>query len=112
VVGKILDKEQYNYGFDAQNGEYGNLMTKGIIDPTRGALRPAGRRLDRRPSDSRRGDGGENAKKQSPRRRCRRAAEWTTDPHAIAAKYEKGPGASRPFGCCWGCSSLSAHAHL
>jgi chaperonin GroEL len=35
VVGKILDKEQYNYGFDAQSGEYGNLMTKGIIDPTK-----------------------------------------------------------------------------
>jgi chaperonin GroEL len=35
VVGKILDKEQYNYGFDAQNSEYGNLMTKGIIDPTK-----------------------------------------------------------------------------
>jgi chaperonin GroEL len=35
VVGKILDKEQYNYRFDAQNGEYGNLMTKGIIDPTK-----------------------------------------------------------------------------
>jgi chaperonin GroEL len=35
VVGKILDKETYNYGFDAQTGEYGNLMTKGIIDPTK-----------------------------------------------------------------------------
>ncbi len=35
VVGKILDKEQYNFGFDAQSGEYGNLMTKGIIDPTK-----------------------------------------------------------------------------
>jgi chaperonin GroEL len=35
VVGKILDKEQYNYGFDAQTGEYGNLMTKGIIDPVK-----------------------------------------------------------------------------
>jgi chaperonin GroEL len=35
VVGKILDKEQYNYGFDAQTSEYGNLMTKGIIDPTK-----------------------------------------------------------------------------
>jgi chaperonin GroEL len=35
VVGKILDKDQYNYGFDAQNGEYGNLLTKGIIDPTK-----------------------------------------------------------------------------
>ena len=35
VVGKILDKEQYNFGYDAQIGEYGNLMTKGIIDPTK-----------------------------------------------------------------------------
>jgi chaperonin GroEL len=35
VVGKILDKEQYNYGYDAQTGEYGNLMTKGIIDPAK-----------------------------------------------------------------------------
>jgi chaperonin GroEL len=35
VVGKILDKDQYNYGFDAQTGEYGNLVTKGIIDPTK-----------------------------------------------------------------------------
>ncbi len=35
VVGKILDKDQYAYGFDAQTGEYGNLITKGIIDPTK-----------------------------------------------------------------------------
>jgi chaperonin GroEL len=35
VVGKILDKDQYDYGFDAQNGEYVNLVAKGIIDPTK-----------------------------------------------------------------------------
>src|SRR5262249_37908749 len=35
VVGKILEKEQYSFGFDAQSGEYGNLVTKGIIDPTK-----------------------------------------------------------------------------
>jgi chaperonin GroEL len=35
IVGKILEKDQYAYGFDAQNGEYVNLMTKGIIDPTK-----------------------------------------------------------------------------
>ena len=35
VVGKIMDKDQYAYGFDAQSGEYGNLVTKGIIDPTK-----------------------------------------------------------------------------
>jgi chaperonin GroEL len=35
VVGKILEKETYAYGFDAQTGEYGNLLSKGIIDPTK-----------------------------------------------------------------------------
>jgi chaperonin GroEL len=35
VVGKILEKDQYAYGYDAQNGEYGNLVSKGIIDPTK-----------------------------------------------------------------------------
>src|SRR5690349_16592052 len=35
VVGKILEKDQYAYGFDAQNGEYVNMLSKGIIDPTK-----------------------------------------------------------------------------
>jgi chaperonin GroEL len=35
VVGKILEKDQYNFGFDAQSGEYGNMVSKGIIDPTK-----------------------------------------------------------------------------
>jgi len=35
VVGKILDKDIYAYGFDAQSGEYVNMMSKGIIDPTK-----------------------------------------------------------------------------
>jgi chaperonin GroEL len=35
VVGKILEKETYAFGFDAQTGEYGNLVSKGIIDPTK-----------------------------------------------------------------------------
>jgi chaperonin GroEL len=35
VVGKILEKEQYNWGYDAQTGEYGDLVSKGIIDPTK-----------------------------------------------------------------------------
>jgi chaperonin GroEL len=35
IVGKILEKDQYGYGFDAQSGEYGNMLTKGIIDPTK-----------------------------------------------------------------------------
>jgi chaperonin GroEL len=35
VVGKILEKDNYAYGYDAQTGEYGNLVSKGIIDPTK-----------------------------------------------------------------------------
>jgi chaperonin GroEL len=35
VAGKILQKEQYNWGYDAQTGEYGDLISKGIIDPTK-----------------------------------------------------------------------------
>jgi len=35
IVGKILEKDHYAYGFDAQNGEYVNMVSKGIIDPTK-----------------------------------------------------------------------------
>jgi chaperonin GroEL len=35
VVGKILEKETYAFGFDAQTGEYVNMLSKGIIDPTK-----------------------------------------------------------------------------
>ena len=35
VVGKILEKDQYNFGYDAQSGEYVNMMSNGIIDPTK-----------------------------------------------------------------------------
>jgi chaperonin GroEL len=35
VVGKILEKDQYSFGYDAQTGEYVDLVKKGIIDPTK-----------------------------------------------------------------------------
>jgi chaperonin GroEL len=35
VSAKILDKGQYNWGFDAQTGEYADLVAKGIIDPAK-----------------------------------------------------------------------------
>ncbi|GLR93785.1 MULTISPECIES: chaperonin GroEL [Bradyrhizobium] len=35
VVGKVLNNEQYSFGFDAQTGEYSNLVSKGIIDPAK-----------------------------------------------------------------------------
>jgi chaperonin GroEL len=34
VVGKVLEKSG-NFGFDAQNEEYGDMVEKGIIDPTK-----------------------------------------------------------------------------
>ncbi|QGM96878.1 chaperonin GroEL [Methylocystis parvus] len=35
VVGKLLESSDYGYGFDAQKGEYGDLVKLGIIDPTK-----------------------------------------------------------------------------
>src|SRR5207302_6720375 len=35
IVGKIIEKDQYSFGFDAQNGEYVDMVRKGIIDPTK-----------------------------------------------------------------------------
>ena len=58
---------RYNYGFDAQNDEYGNLLTKGIIDPTKvvraalqGAASVAG------PAHHHRGHGGRGAEEAMP----------------------------------------------
>ena len=35
IIGKILEKDQHGYGFDAQDGDYADLVKKGIIDPTK-----------------------------------------------------------------------------
>jgi chaperonin GroEL len=35
IVGKVLEKDQYGYGFDAQSGQYADMVKKGIIDPTK-----------------------------------------------------------------------------
>jgi chaperonin GroEL len=35
VVGKLLDSTDPNYGYDAQKGEFTNLVQAGIIDPTK-----------------------------------------------------------------------------
>ena len=35
VVGKLLEFKQANWGFDAQGGEYTDLVKAGIIDPTK-----------------------------------------------------------------------------
>ncbi len=35
VVGKLIESADYNFGFDAQTGEYVDMVKKGIIDPTK-----------------------------------------------------------------------------
>jgi chaperonin GroEL len=35
IVGKILENNTYGFGFDAQGGEYVDMVKKGIIDPTK-----------------------------------------------------------------------------
>jgi chaperonin GroEL len=35
ISGKVLDKDEYNWGFDAQTGEFKDLVKAGIIDPTK-----------------------------------------------------------------------------
>jgi chaperonin GroEL len=35
ISSKVLDKDDYNWGFDAQTGEFKDLVKAGIIDPTK-----------------------------------------------------------------------------
>ncbi len=35
IAGKVLDKDEYAWGFDAQSGEFKDLVKAGIIDPTK-----------------------------------------------------------------------------
>jgi chaperonin GroEL len=35
VVGKVLEAKSPTFGYDAQNGEYGDMIEKGIIDPVK-----------------------------------------------------------------------------
>jgi chaperonin GroEL len=35
VVGKVIDKGDYAYGFNAATGEYGDLVRQGVIDPAK-----------------------------------------------------------------------------
>ena len=35
VVGKLLEKNDYNWGYNAATGEYQDLVAAGIIDPAK-----------------------------------------------------------------------------
>ena len=94
IVGKILEKDQYAYGFDAQNGEYGDLVKKGIIDPTKvvrsaiqGAASVAALLITTEAMVA------EVPKKDSRRAmpQCRAAAAWTSK-HPTATSNAKARG--------------------
>ena len=99
IVGKILEKDQYSFGFDAQNGEYVDMMRKGIIDPTKvvrqalqGAASVAGLLITTEAMVA------EVPKKnQPPCPRCRAAAAWISDRqlHRVLTEDLEGRGASR-----------------
>jgi chaperonin GroEL len=35
IIGKVLENDSFNFGFDAREGEYGDLVKRGIIDPVK-----------------------------------------------------------------------------
>ncbi|KFL31148.1 molecular chaperone GroEL [Devosia riboflavina] len=35
IVGKLLEKDEYNWGYNAATGEYQDLVSKGVIDPAK-----------------------------------------------------------------------------
>jgi hypothetical protein len=80
VVGKILEKNTYAYGYDAQAGEYGNLISKDIIDPTK-VVRATLQGADRSPACSSRQRPWSSSCRRSKVQRCREVpveawAEW------------------------------------
>jgi chaperonin GroEL len=35
ILGKVADNKDKNYGFDAEKGEYGDMVKMGIVDPAK-----------------------------------------------------------------------------
>lgn len=74
IVGKILEKDQHAFGFDLQTGEYGNLISKGIIDPTKVVRVAIQNAASVAALDHHRSHGGRSAEEE--RRRRRHAFGW------------------------------------
>ena len=78
IVGKILENSNYGFGFDAQGGDYVDMVKKGIIDPTKvvrqalqGASSVAGA------AHHHRGDGRRTAEEEG--QHAVNAARWRRD---------------------------------
>ena len=68
IAGKILDRDEYNWGYDAQAGEFKDLVKAGIVDPTKGGTDGvAGCSFGRWPTGDDRGDGRGQAGKEGTR---------------------------------------------
>ena len=101
IVGKILEKDQYAYGFDAQNGEYVQHGVEGHHRSDQGrASGAAGRGVGRGPADHHRGDGRRGAAEEGCRRLRRRhaarAAGWISD-RQISNQDTRARRKPRPF---------------
>jgi chaperonin GroEL len=66
IVGKISENDTYAFGYDAQEGEYGDLVSKGIIDPTSSPYGSAGRGFDCRTAVTTEAMVAEKPKKETP----------------------------------------------
>ena len=92
IVGKILENSHYGFGFDAQSGEYVDMVKKGIIDPTKVVRQAsAGRFLGRRLCSS------------PPRRwwpNCRRRRTACRQCRPVAAGWTSKRSSSKAATCC------------
>ena len=91
IVGKLLDKGEADHGFDAQSGNYVDMVEAGIIDPTKvvrlalqGAASVAGLLITTEAMVA------DKPEKKAPRA-CRRAAAW-------AATWTSRPSRSGDYG--------------
>jgi hypothetical protein len=108
IVGKILENSNYGYGFDAQAGDYVDMVKKGIIDPTK-----VGRVLGRGLAHHHRGDGrrtAEEAERDAPDAGWRRRYGLLSSRFRRRA-YERPGSDPGPF-CCFRGAKLSLLAHL
>ena len=109
IAGKILDRDEYNWGFDAQAGEFKDLVKAGIVDPTKvvrtalqdaasvaGLLVTTEAMVAEKPEKKGTCDAGRGG-----RAVWVAWATWITDPKSITAKKERRGGPQGPplLGC-------------
>jgi chaperonin GroEL len=76
VVGKLLDSNDPNRGFDAQSGEYVDMVKAGIIDPTKVVRSPCRMPLRSPASSSRPRRWSPKSPKRRPLPRCLTITAW------------------------------------